>query len=66
MRIAIHSQGDWNDADVEPEIVRLLVERGAIRPSGSDTGAEFGEDEVLPIFLADEWPGWDRGFAYIS
>jgi hypothetical protein len=66
MLIAIHCDGDWNDAEVTPEVLQALLRDGAIRFSGEDTAQAFDESEALPIYNADEWPGWDTGFTYIQ
>jgi len=65
MRIAICSQGDWNDAEVTPETLQQMVMAGDITASGTDTGKLYAESPALPVFNADSWPGWTIGFDYI-
>jgi hypothetical protein len=66
MLIAIQCDGDWNDAEVTPEVLQALLRDGAIRFSGVDTAQAFDESEALPIYNADEWPRCDTGFTYIQ
>lgn len=65
MRIAIHSQGDWNDAEVTPETLRCMLDAGELQPSRTNTGEMYGETSPLPIYESHQWPGWPSGFAYI-
>lgn len=66
MRIAIHSQGDWNDAEITLETLSRMLAAGEMRFSGTDTGQRYGESESIPIYEADKWPGGPSGFDYIS
>lgn len=67
MRIAIHSQGEWNDAEVTPETLQAMLAAGEMgfRSGYTHTGNAFGESPALPIYYADQWPGWPVGFDYI-
>ena len=65
MKIAIHVNGDWNDAEVQQTLLGKLVADGSIWPSGN-TGQQYGEEIPLPIYEAGRWPSAGYGLLYVG
>ncbi len=65
MKIAIHNNGDWNDAEVTEATLQILLRNGDLWFSGTDTGKQYNEADPRPIYNCDEWPGWSVGFTYL-